>query len=529
MNAWLKLHGALLTNNTDYAEKGGLRKDPPYADLKLKQYLPVPEGFQLKLEPKVQSFRDRWQKAKILVIGASYKNTDVDRWSKFDPYYIGMSAEPASENLFPQLVKFSDKNPLTTNWRTDGTWNTVLRLCSETNKKFQTVWLDISTWKFFTDEWKYTVMHSIPLILEPGGTFNIPDSECRNPPLCPSPRDQIEFKYRFDNINPSIIRDVIQDSPGIIFLSFRVNNKYLESIKRKLAKESQQPLVTNIAILSFTDPTESNSSSMAIQEYLNLDPKMVFNGAHVFELVTTDNKYKSLKLKKNCQKPDTQIKVLIINGHQKKGKMYGEKGGIEGSFMPSILAEGIYTWLGENAPTYYFFNACQAGGDYEFCKNFVKYFKEEYNREVIAYCSKDDVCRRSNFDSGQDGNRKFLEYLQSMMKFAKPSHLNINIEYKRSMKEWFDLIKLLANNDNSQSTKKKEDEEGDDDDNNNILTPVSRGILHAHEQNAKAEDDSDDDSNGEDIYGLVTGGNKYIQLEKNRLLATNRLFSYLNK
>jgi hypothetical protein len=516
------------------------------------QYLPVPEGFQLKLEPKVQSFRDRWQKAKILVIGASYKNTDVDRWSKFDPYYIGMSNEPASENLFPQLVKFSDRNPLTTNWRTDGTWNTVLTLCFETNKKFQTVWLDISTWKFFTDEWEYTVMNSIPSILELGGTFNIPDRECRNPRLCPSPRDQIAFKYRFDNINPSIIRDVIQDSPGIIFLSFRVNNKYLEFIKRKLAKESQQrepkkaeagpkvsiqqPLVTNIAILSFTDPTESNSSSMAIQEYLNLDPKMVFNGAHVFELVTTNNNYKSLKLKKNCQKPDTQIKVLIINGHQKKGTMYGEKGGIEGSFMPSILAEGIYTWLGKNAPTYYFFNACQAGGDYEFCKNFVKYFKEEYNREVIAYCSKDDVCRRSNFDSGPDGNREFLEYSQSMMKFFKPSHLNINIEHKQSMKEWFDLIKLLANKDNSQPTKKKKDEEGDDVDDNFELVEVPRAVLYAHAQNAKAEHDqagsddgSDDGSDGEDIYGLFTGGNKYIQLEKNRLLATNRLFSYLNK
>jgi hypothetical protein len=62
-----------------------------------------------------------------------------------------------------------------------------------------------------------------------------------------------------------------------------------------------------------------------------------------------------------------------------------------------------------------------------------------------------------------------------------------------------------------------------------VLIPVSREVLHAHAQKAKAEDDSDDDSNGEDIYGLFTGGNKYIQLEKNRLLATNRLFSYLNK
>ena len=180
-------------------------------------------------QPEIQSFREHWNRAQIFVIGASYKASDFEHWSQVNPNCIGLSGEPQREDLFPQVIKFSDGNPFGGDWGDGIFWTNVLRISQETGKKFQAVWLDRSTWKAFSSAMADGIVDSIPQILAPGGTFNMEERES------PTPRSSIYFKHRFDEANPTRTEQVINNQK-VVFLAFKVNEKYLRQLEKTTSK-----------------------------------------------------------------------------------------------------------------------------------------------------------------------------------------------------------------------------------------------------------------------------------------------------
>jgi hypothetical protein len=146
--------------------------------------------------------------------------------------------------------------------------------------------------------------------------------------------------------------------------------------------------------------------------------------------------------------------------------MYGEiENNLTDRFTHYNLSNAVYDWLGDAAPKYYYFNAYEAGDNSWFCENFVQHLAKKLKKPVIAYYSDKDVCRGDQLHFDQ-----YLDCQQSMKMFANESNQNPNDFIIKTVREWLDEIKVLA---------------------------------------------------------TQTGGKKllkYIELEKNRLAVTNRLF-----
>ena len=74
---------------------------------------PIPNA-DIILENHMQpekSFSERWENAKILVIGANYRPSERERWEQIDPNYIGFGFAFAGDEM-----QFVDGNPLEENW-----------------------------------------------------------------------------------------------------------------------------------------------------------------------------------------------------------------------------------------------------------------------------------------------------------------------------------------------------------------------------------------------------------------------------
>lgn len=139
--------------------------------------------------PWKQDFLQRWFASKILVIGASYKNEDFQRWVFVDMNYIGV--ETVNPKARDQVVQFAGDNSndlFSGVWNEDPVFDQLLELAKMTNKKFDSVWIDTDAWKrlsSYSGMGKKLIDHVSQLLVNPGkdekgqyiGTFNIPDEQ----------------------------------------------------------------------------------------------------------------------------------------------------------------------------------------------------------------------------------------------------------------------------------------------------------------------------------------------------------------
>ena len=79
------------------------------------------------------NFEVRLRNAKVMVIGAGYLHTDITRWSKIDPNYIGVSfMADYRDNPIPHLG----------DWNREGYWD---ELFGRYGKKFDAIYIDGGT------------------------------------------------------------------------------------------------------------------------------------------------------------------------------------------------------------------------------------------------------------------------------------------------------------------------------------------------------------------------------------------------
>jgi hypothetical protein len=98
------------------------------------------------------NFELRLKSARIMVIGAGYLGTDLERWSQIDPNYIGVSfMHDYDENPIPGLGS----------WDNDSYWE---RLFEIINRKFEAIYIDIATLH-------HMIHHKMPIEKTPFGRF----------------------------------------------------------------------------------------------------------------------------------------------------------------------------------------------------------------------------------------------------------------------------------------------------------------------------------------------------------------------
>lgn len=127
------------------------------------------------------SFMDRWQKASIVVIGSAYKNSEYEKWSKIDPYYIGIGL--ATD---PQVVRFLDDNIFDANWENTPVFDNFFRLVRQTEKRFDSVWRDLAVC-MSEALWREVRQRGV-LTLTQDGSFNIDPTEYS---------DMLKFKRQY--------------------------------------------------------------------------------------------------------------------------------------------------------------------------------------------------------------------------------------------------------------------------------------------------------------------------------------------
>jgi hypothetical protein len=127
------------------------------------------------------SFMDRWQKASIVVIGSAYKNSEYEKWSKIDPYYIGIGL--ATD---PQVVHFTDSNIFDANWEIAPLFDTFFTLVRQTGKRFDSIWRDLAVC-MSEALWREVRQRGV-LTLTQDGSFNIDPTEYS---------DMLKFKRQY--------------------------------------------------------------------------------------------------------------------------------------------------------------------------------------------------------------------------------------------------------------------------------------------------------------------------------------------
>lgn len=106
---------------------------------------PIPNA-DIILENHMQpekSFSERWENAKILVIGANYRPSERERWEQIDPNYIGFGFAFAGDEM-----QFVDGNPLEENWDIVE-FNILFDLMKK--KKFDAIYVDRGVYQHLTD------------------------------------------------------------------------------------------------------------------------------------------------------------------------------------------------------------------------------------------------------------------------------------------------------------------------------------------------------------------------------------------
>ena len=92
---------------------------------------------------QIPSYEERVKNAKIIVIGATYNQKDINKWSKIDPYYIGLGNNFQNEK---QLI--TDHNPyLNVDWKDNiRYWGVFEKIKKElNNKKLDKIFIDGAT------------------------------------------------------------------------------------------------------------------------------------------------------------------------------------------------------------------------------------------------------------------------------------------------------------------------------------------------------------------------------------------------
>jgi hypothetical protein len=80
------------------------------------------------------TFEERWEKSSILVIGADYSDADLSRWSRTDPYYIGVGGTISIGGPFQQ------------DWNNEIFWEPKdLKL-----RTFQRIYIDRCVWNILS-------------------------------------------------------------------------------------------------------------------------------------------------------------------------------------------------------------------------------------------------------------------------------------------------------------------------------------------------------------------------------------------
>jgi hypothetical protein len=94
----------------------------------------------------IKSFEVRLNNSNTIITGATYKDSDIYKWDKIDPYYIGIGSWYAAE----QLVSESFNNPLNFDWKTAHKHiDTLTKL-----KKFNIVIVDTGTCQYLFQDTK---------------------------------------------------------------------------------------------------------------------------------------------------------------------------------------------------------------------------------------------------------------------------------------------------------------------------------------------------------------------------------------
>lgn len=130
-----------------------------------------------------QDFEDRWQKAKVLVIGAAYAQSEYDRWSKIDANYIGFGKN--YEIDVQGSVKITN-NPFAKDWNANGlgAWTELVLKAQKDGKKFDNIFLDVSVDKFISSDMMLAMLATIGTkLLQPQGTWYVPDKSSSLPIL----------------------------------------------------------------------------------------------------------------------------------------------------------------------------------------------------------------------------------------------------------------------------------------------------------------------------------------------------------
>jgi len=106
-----------------------------------------------RMEAKIipVSFRNRWRKAKILVIGSNYHASEVKRWSQIDESYIGIGAYFAARKI---MFLKDDDNPFAGDWTKVSVWSKLLNYSEKQCKRFSAVWIDWGVWQHMPESMK---------------------------------------------------------------------------------------------------------------------------------------------------------------------------------------------------------------------------------------------------------------------------------------------------------------------------------------------------------------------------------------